>query len=93
MSEAQSWHLDRRIPIALILTAVGQVAFLGWAAGVVFKDIENNRVSIGVVNGRVEMLERNASAQAVQLGRIDENVRGMRSDINRLLNLMERRME
>jgi len=93
MSEAQSWHLDRRIPIALILTAVGQVAFLGWAAGVVFKDIENNRVSIGAVSGRVEMLERNASAQAVQLGRIDENVRGMRSDINRLLDLMERRME
>lgn len=93
MSEVNSWHLDKRIPIALILTALGQVAFLGWAAGVVFKDIEVNRSGLKVVNGRVDSLERNAGAQAVQLGRIDENVRGMRSDINRLLNLMERRLE
>lgn len=93
MSNVESWHLDKRIPIALILTAVGQVAFLGWAAGVVFKDIESNRIAIGSVNGRVEALERNASAQAVQLGRIDENVRGMRADVNRLLNLLERRAQ
>lgn len=88
-----SWHLDKRVPIALILGMMGQVAVVIWGAAVMFKDIEVNRDAIKAMDSRVNMVERNDSAQAVQLGRIDENVRGMRADINRLLNLMERRAQ
>lgn len=88
-----SWHLDKRVPIALILAMIGQVAFLVWGAAVMFKDIEANRASLKNLDSRVIPLERTAGAQAVQLGRIEENVRGMREDVNRLLSILERAMK
>lgn len=87
------WHLDKRVPIALIIGMAGQVAFIAWGAAVMFKDIESNRDGIETLDARVATLAQNDNNQAVQLGRIDENVRGMRADINRLLNLLERRAE
>ena len=87
------WHLDKRVPIALILGMAAQVAVVVWGAAVMFKDIEANRVGIAVLGNRVSALDQNAGAQAVQLGRIEESIRGMRSDVNRLLGLLERRFE
>lgn len=88
-----SWHLDKRVPIALILGMIGQVAVVVWGAAVMFKDIEANTNGLKTLDGRVLRIEGNDGIQAVQLGRIEENVTGMRSDLNRLLNMLERRLE
>jgi len=93
MADDNEWHLDKRVPIALILGMVGQVAVVVWGAAVMFKDIEANRLSINKLNGRVGTIETSASQQAVQLGRIEESIRGMRNDVNRLLNILENRLE
>ena len=93
MSNDNNWHLDKRVPIALILGMVGQVAVVVWGAAIMFKDIEANRLNINKLNGRVGSIETAASQQAVQLGRIEENIRGMRNDVNRLLNLLEGRLK
>ena len=93
MQNEGQWHLDKRVPIALILAMVGQVAVVVWGAAVMFKDIEANRTGIESLSGRVSTLDRAASAQAVQLGRIEENIRGMRGDVNRLLGILERRFQ
>lgn len=91
--DENSWHLDKRVPIALIVAMAGQVAVVVWGAAVMYKDIEANRVGIQTLDGRVADLDRSAGAQAVQLGRIEENIGAMRNDVNRLLNLLERRFE
>lgn len=88
-----SWHLDKRVPLALILAMAGQVIVVIWGAAVMFKDIEANREGITKVAARVEFLDRTSSNQAVQFGRLEESIRGMRADVNRLLTLLERRME
>jgi TolA-binding protein len=93
MPKENEWHLDKRVPIALILGMLGQVAVVVWGAAVMFKDIEANRAGIKTLNGRVSSIETAASQQAVQLGRIEENIRGMRGDVNRLLNILESRLE
>lgn len=93
MQNEGQWHLDKRVPIALILAMIGQVAVVVWGAAVMFKDIETNRTGIESLSGRVSVLDRSASAQAVQLGRIEENIRGMRGDVNRLLGILERRFQ
>ena len=93
MADDNNWHLDKRVPIALILGMVGQVAVVVWGAAIMFKDIEANRLNINKLNGRVGTIETAASQQAVQLGRIEENIRGMRNDVNRLLNLLEGRLK
>jgi len=92
MANDNNWHLDKRVPIALILGMVGQVAVVVWGAAIMFKDIEANRLNINKLNGRVGTIETSASQQAVQLGRIEESIRGMRSDVNRLLNMLESRL-
>ena len=92
MANDNNWHLDKRVPIALILGMVGQVAVVVWGAAIMFKDIEANRLNINKLNGRVGSIETSASQQAVQLGRIEESIRGMRSDVNRLLNMLEGRL-
>lgn len=52
----EHWHLDRKVPIALILTILGQTgAALWWAAG---------------VNAKVDQLEKQAMSAAPQTERI-----------------------
>ncbi len=90
---SENWHLDKRVPIALILAMAGQVAVAAWGAAVMFKDIEANRAGLHALDARIGAVEGNANDQAVQLGRIEESIRGMRGDIGRLLNLLERRYQ
>jgi Tfp pilus assembly protein PilO len=89
--EGQSWHLDKRVPIALILAMAGQVAVIAWGAAVMFKDIEANREGVRVLSKQVRTLGQDAGNQAVQLGRIEESIRGLRGDVGRLLNVLEQR--
>lgn len=83
------WHLDKRVPIALIFAMVGQVIVITAAAAFMFKDIETNRSRITTIDSRLGVVERSAGQQAVQLGRIEESIRGLRDDIGRLLNVIE----
>lgn len=96
----QDWHLDKRIPIALILTMAGQLAVVAWGAAVMFKDIEANReanianaANIQTLDVRLRTSEAATGSQAVQLGRIEEAMRGLRNDTNRMLNIIERQFE
>lgn len=96
----ESWHLDKRVPIALIFAMVAQAAVVVWGAAVITKDIEANRnkssenaETITVLDRRLRASERATGNQAVQLGRIEEQISGMRDDIGRLLQLLERRIE
>jgi hypothetical protein len=48
----EQWHLDKRVPVALILTLLGQmVVAIWWAAS---------------INTRVEAIERNVTAAATR---------------------------
>lgn len=91
--EDNNWHLDKRVPIALILAMAGQVVVIVWGAAFMYKDIEANKSGIATLNAQVQSLGQNAGDQAVQLGRIEESIRGMRGDMSRILNIIERRME
>lgn len=89
----KNWHLDKRVPIALIFALMAQLAGAAWLASAAFKDIETNRRGITSLSQRVEPLERSRGTQAVQMGRIEEQISGVRGDINRMLNIMERQMK
>lgn len=84
-----SWHLDKRVPIALIAALMGQFAVAAWIASAMFKDIENNRNGLKSLGAKVESLDVRAGQTAVQLGRIEEGIKGMRGDISRLLTVIE----
>lgn len=71
--EQERWHLDKRVPIALIVTILIQTgAALWWAA---------------TVNARVDVLERQATATAPQdarLTRLEVKLEFMQEGIARI---------
>ncbi len=86
------WHLDKRVPVSIILGMIGQVFFVVWILAVMVKDVETNSKSLAALDLKVSALEGDASDQAIQLGRIEENLHGLRRDIGGLMKLIERQM-
>ena len=85
-----SWHLDKRVPVALIFAIVIQLGGIVWAISTSFERIEANTKNLNLLDNRVTTLDRSANSQAVQLGRIEEQISGLRADIGRLLQSIER---
>jgi hypothetical protein len=74
-----SWHLDKRVPVALIFTIFIQTsAIVWWAAG---------------INARVEQLERQyllTAPHAERIIRLEENVIGIKDGISDIKLLLRR---
>jgi Tfp pilus assembly protein PilO len=85
------WHLDKRVPIALIAGLLLQAAGFGWWAAAIDARVTSNARDITRVERQIEAIIAASQAQAVQLGRIEENLIGLRADISRLVRSMEGR--
>lgn len=93
----QQWHLDKRVPIALILAIIIQVAGAVYWASKMEARIDANTSRIEVVDRDMTRLSRQITSmadasniQAVQMGRIEEQISGMRGDVSRLIAAIER---
>lgn len=78
------------MPLALIVTVLVQTAAGGWWAATISSRVESNRENINRIEGVVDATRASAATQAVQLGRIEEQITGLRGDIMRLLTVVER---
>lgn len=83
-----SWHLDKRVPLALITTSLLQIVTIVWIASQMFSGIGMNKENISKLDTAVSSLQREANTQAVQLGRIEEGISGMRRDIQAVLEVI-----
>ena len=97
----QPWHLDKRVPVALIFAMIIQFAGLVsggvWFASKLDSKIDAVDARVTVVDRDMNRLSRQISTmadasnvQAVQLGRIEEQITGMRGDVSRLISSIER---
>jgi hypothetical protein len=84
------WHLDKRVPITLILALLIQTAGMVWWAATLSTRVENHGRDISVLQSEATILRTSAQTQAVQLGRIEEQITGLRSDMGRLIAAFER---
>lgn len=71
------WHLDRKVPVAIIATLVIQIVGFGWL--------------FGQVEERVTQLERRVAEQAVvvqglpeKIGRLDEQIQAVKVLLDRI---------
>lgn len=83
------WHLDRRVPISIIIVLVVQMMGGAWMASRMHSDIERNARDIARHERVIEVMTMSSQEQAVQLGRIEESMSAMRGDIGRLVRLLE----
>ena len=79
MSDDRHWHLDKRVPLALILTIIIQTAALVWWAS--------------SLSERVNSLERTRDAtapQADRLTRVEVKVESIQAGVDRIERLIRK---
>lgn len=87
--QTEPWHLDKRVPVALILTLFVQTAAAVWWLAGLSADVEAMKIRQDRQDAQIEATRATAGAQAVQLGRIEENTRATQAAVERLLLRME----
>jgi len=83
MSE-DSWHLSKSVPITLIFGLLVQGAAIVWTVSMMMSDIEANRDDIMSLQQRMARIETSVHEQAVSLARIDENIKAIRSSVEKM---------
>lgn len=89
MGESEHWHLDKRVPLALIFTLMVQTGAGVWWAATMSGQVSQNSLAIARLDSVTEAQRVAAQSQAVQLGRIEEQISGLRGDIVLLLSAIE----
>jgi len=81
-----SWHLNKSVPITLIFGLIVQGAAIVWTVSMMMSDIEDNSEEIIALEERRGRLETSVHNQAVSLARIDENIKAIRSSVEKMAN-------
>lgn len=87
-NQPESWHLDRRVPLALIFTLLLQILSFGWIASQMNSDINTNRRDIERTVVQLERLQVESNQQAIQLGRIEEGIKNMDRNLQDLVDVI-----
>ena len=85
MSE-DSWHLSKSVPITLIFGLLVQGGAIVWTVSMMMSDIEANRDDIMSLQQRMARIETSVHEQARSLARIDENIKAIRSSVEKMAN-------
>jgi archaellum component FlaC len=79
-----NWHLSKSVPITLIFGLLVQGAAIVWTVSMMMSDIEDNRDDIMSLQQRMARIETSVHEQAVSLARIDENIKAIRSSVEKM---------
>ena len=83
---SDNWHLSKSVPITLIFGLLVQGAAIVWTVSMMMSDIEDNRDDIMSSQQRMARIETSVHEQAVSLARIDENIKAIRSSVEKMAN-------
>ena len=84
MDKNDSWHLSKSVPLGLIIGLITQGAAIVWTVSMMMSDIESNRKDITETQLRVSRLETSVQNQAVSMARIDENIKAIRTAVEKM---------
>lgn len=85
MSNAESWHLSKSIPLTLIFSIICQTVALIWFVATLSNDIDSASKELIRQDTRITALEDVVQNQAVTMARMDENVKAIRSAVETML--------
>ena len=89
MAQAESWHLNKSVPIALSIGLAVQASGVIWMFSSMASDIDNNQDRLTKVETQVNQIEDIAQAQAVQLGRIETRLDALMEQSDRILRALD----
>jgi hypothetical protein len=82
----KDWHLSKSIPLTLIFAIACQTVALIWFVASLRSDVDNNARELLRQDTRITSLEEIVQNQAVTMGRIDENIKAIRTTIEAIAN-------
>jgi len=82
----EGWHLSKSVPVTFILAIVMQTVALVWYVSTLDAAIKNNSRELARQEARLETVEKTVQSQAIMLGRIDENIKAIRSSVEKMAN-------
>ena len=84
MSEVQDrqWHLDKKVPLALIMTIIGQTVVAAWGASNLWTRV-----------GELERQMQLAAPQFERIIRLETKVDGITGSLSEIKALINRRIE
>ena len=82
----EGWHLSKSVPVTFILAIIMQTVALVWYVSTLDAAIKNNSRELARQEARLETVEKIVQSQAVMLGRIDENIKAIRSSVEKMAN-------
>ena len=84
MSEAEDrqWHLDKKVPLALIMTIIGQTVVAAWGASNLWTRV-----------GQLERQMQIAAPQFERIIRLEAKVDGIMGSLSEIKALINRRIE
>ena len=77
-------EISKSIPIALISGLVVQGAAIVWTASMMSSNIQNNSENIDQLAYRLNKVEEAVHAQEILVARIDENIKAIRTFVERI---------
>ncbi len=84
MSNEESWHLSKSVPLTLIFAIFCQTVALIWFVAQLSGDVESAKSDIIRLETRTDSLESIVQNQAVTMARMDENIKAIRDAVERL---------
>ncbi len=80
--EDRQWHLDKKVPLALIMTIIGQTVVAAWGASNLWTRV-----------GELERQMQTAAPQFERIIRLETKVDGITGSLSEIKALIDRRIE
>ena len=84
MTKEDGWHISRSVPATLLLGLITQAAAIVWTVSMMMADIQSNTEKLIGFSERVSKVENMVQSQAVSMARIDENIKAIRSSVEKM---------
>ena len=84
MTDSESWHLSKSVPLTLIVGLITQGAAIVWTVSMMMGDIETNTKDINMFNQRIKEIEDMVQTQAISMARIDTNIMHIRGAVEKM---------
>ena len=82
----EPWHLSRSVPISFIFAILMQTIALVWFVSGLNSSVEANSKELVRHETRIAALEGVVQTQAVTLARLDENIKAIRTAVEKMAN-------
>lgn len=87
----EEWHLSKSVPVAFILTLVGQLIAAIWFFSQLAADVDQTKIELNRLDRQVIAMQNASQDQATRLARIEERIDNLHSLMSRIADSIERR--